>query len=74
MALCPNSRPEQVQRDSLFYDFVGAGQQGRRDGDAKRLRRLEIDHKLELGRLLDWKFRWLRALKDLVNIGRRAPI
>src|SRR5690349_3929004 len=39
----------------LFDDLVGAGEDRWRHGEAKRLRGLEIDDQLELGRLLDWQ-------------------
>ena len=35
--------------DGLFDHVVGAGEQGRRNCDAKSLGGLEIDHQLELG-------------------------
>ena len=43
----------------LFDHLVGTVEQRRRDGDTERLSGLEVDHKLELGRLLHWKFGWL---------------
>jgi hypothetical protein len=33
--------------------LIGAGEQGRRHGEAERPGGLKVDHKLELGRLLD---------------------
>ena len=47
-------------------DLIGAKKKGRRDGDAKRRGGLHVDHQLELGGLLHWKIRGLRALQDLV--------
>ena len=44
---------KKMYRVSLLDHLVGAGEQRRRNVDAKRLRGLEIDHQLELGRLLD---------------------
>jgi hypothetical protein len=38
---------------SLFDYLVGGGEQGRRHGEAQRLRGDEIDDKIELGWLLD---------------------
>ena len=38
----------------LFDDLVDAREEPRRHGEAERLGRLEVDHQLELGRLLDW--------------------
>ena len=41
------------QTNSLFDHLVGAGEQRVGDGEAERLGGLEVDHQLELGRLLD---------------------
>lgn len=38
----------------LFDDFVGAGEQSGRDGDAERLGSFKIDNEFEFFRLLDW--------------------
>jgi hypothetical protein len=61
------------QRSSLFEHLVGAHQESFRDGHAKGLGGLEVDHQLELDRGLDGKFAWLRALEDAIGIGRQAP-
>src|SRR5262249_23632998 len=37
-------------------------------------RRLEIDHQLELGRLLDRQVRGLRALEDAASVGAQLTI
>jgi hypothetical protein len=47
---------------------VRRGQQCRRHGKAQRLRRLQVDHKIELGRLLDRKISRLGAFEDLADI------
>jgi len=39
---------------TLFNDVVGAYHDRRRDGEVQGLGRLEIDDKLEPGRLFDW--------------------
>ena len=44
--------------EALLDHFVGCGQQRFRDGEAERLGGLEVDDKLELGRLLDRQIRW----------------
>src|SRR5439155_4148781 len=48
--------------------FVRPVQHGLRNRKPDLLCRLEIDHKLELRRLLDWKFSRLGALEDLVHV------
>ena len=58
--------------ESLLYHFVGAAEQRDRDGQAERLRGLEIDDKFDLGRLLDRKIGRLLALENAAGIARRA--
>jgi hypothetical protein len=43
------------------------------DGNSKGFGCLEIDHQLELGRLLDRNVGWLRAAQNLVNQFSGAP-
>src|SRR5207245_2196042 len=52
----------------LFDHLVRSQQQRRRDRQAERLRRLEVDDQLELRRLLDGKVGGLGASKDLVYV------
>jgi hypothetical protein len=40
---------------ALFNHLIRPQQQRRRDGEVKRFCGLEVDHQLELRRLLDWK-------------------
>src|SRR5437763_1986597 len=56
-----------------FDHFVGAGNQGCGQLEAERVRGLEVDDQLELGRLLDWQICGLRALEDLVHVSGAAP-
>src|SRR5262249_17307589 len=58
----------------LFDHFVGGGLQGQRDGKAERLRGLEVDDQLELGRLLDRKRGRRRALENARDIGAGAAV
>src|SRR5262245_28789795 len=52
--------------------LVGTGKQGRRDLEAERLGRLQIDHQFELRGLLDRKVGRLCTLEDSLSI-RSSP-
>jgi hypothetical protein len=56
----------------LLDHLVRPEQQRLRNREAERLRGLEIDHQLELRRLLDGEIGGLGALKDLVHVGGGA--
>src|SRR5262245_57057455 len=51
--LAPADRASFAWRLPSFDHLVGAGKQGRRDGEADRFRGPQIEHQLELCRLLD---------------------
>jgi hypothetical protein len=53
--------------------LIGAREQRRWHLEAERLRGLEIDDQLELGRLLDRKIGGFGALQNLVNVSCGAP-
>src|SRR5258706_11948750 len=57
-----------------FDQLVGASTQDTRYGQSERLGGIEVHDQLELGRLLDRQVRRIRALEDMIDIGRRAPI
>ena|SRR5271163_1967820 len=57
-----------------FDHFIGAREEIRRDREPQRLGRLEVDHQLEFGRLLDRKIGRLRPLKDHIHVPRGAPV
>ncbi len=57
----------------LLDHLVGAHQERFRYREAERLGRLEVDHELELGRLLDGQVGRSSALEDLIDVGRGAP-
>jgi hypothetical protein len=58
---------------SLDY-LVGDAEQRRRDREAKQSGTLDVDDKLELGRLLDWQVSRPRAFEDAIHIGAHLPI
>ena len=56
--------------------IIGAGKQRRRNCQAKRLGRGEIDDKLKFCRLLDWdvaRFCPVQNLVDVIFVGSRSP-
>jgi hypothetical protein len=60
------------QNNVLFDHLVGAGEQRGRDGQAERLRGLEVDDKLEFGRLLNGQIGWLGTLEDFIDVASGA--
>src|SRR5215471_4021815 len=58
----------------LLDHFVRPGKYCRRNCETKCLRGLEIDHKLVLGRLLNWKIGRFFALKDAINVSGRFAV
>src|SRR5471030_3299095 len=59
---------EAVPRDRSFDHLVGERHQIVGEFDPERLRRLEIDHELKLGRLQDRQVRWLGTFEDADDI------
>src|SRR5262245_31149942 len=55
-------------KQSLLNHLVGGSEQFVRHGEAERLGRLEVDHKLELGRLHDWQVSGLLAFENAADI------
>ena len=55
----------------LFDDFVGGSEQRRRHVEAERLGSLEVDHQLELRRLLDRQLLRFGSLEDAVDVACR---
>src|SRR5215467_4074538 len=56
-----------------FDHLIGASEYRRRNCEAKRLGRLDVDHQLIVGRRLHRKVGGFLALEDAVNITSRAP-
>jgi DNA-binding LacI/PurR family transcriptional regulator len=54
--------------------MITASEQRGRDGEAKRLSRLEIDHQLELGRLFNWKIGGFGSPKDFAHVPGSPPL
>src|SRR5258708_29431759 len=55
----------------LFYHLVGSGEECLADGEADRLGGFQIDHQLELGRILNRQIAHLGAAQDAIDIGKR---
>src|SRR5215468_11573583 len=68
-----NKLREQKAWNSLDH-LVSSCEQCRRDRDAERLRCLEVDHQLELSRLLDGEIAGLGAFEDLADIHAHLAI
>jgi hypothetical protein len=70
----PIATCEQMQQVAPLLDHrVGGGEQCRRNGEAERRCGLEIDDKLEFGRLFDGQVGWIGAFEDAIDITSRAP-
>src|SRR5262249_10089101 len=57
----------------LVDHSVGSKEKGLRDRQSEGLRSLEVNHQLELRRLLDGQIAGLRALEDFVHVGGGTP-
>ena len=57
---------------ALLDHLVGADHQRLRECEAKRLRGLEIDGKLELGGQLNWQVAGFGALENAIDVDLRS--
>src|SRR6266516_1250357 len=70
-APCPGCARSGLMRRSkylLFDHLVGASEQCRRYGEAKRFGRFKVDDQLKLRRLLDWQISGKRALENFTDV------
>ena len=58
----------------IFDHLIGAGEQRGRHSQSEGLRRLEIDHQLESGRLDDRQVRGPCRLQDATDVDTRVVI
>jgi hypothetical protein len=59
-------------KPTLFDHLVGAREQRRRNFDAQRLRRLQVDDQFEFGRLLNRQISRLGTFENAVDVIRRT--
>src|SRR6266581_3309321 len=69
----PIPRRQSRQPWASFDHLVGAVEERGRHTETERLRGLEIDDQLELGRLLDWQVCRVGPFQDLINVGGGTP-
>jgi hypothetical protein len=71
----PTGVPTHRSKSSALFDhFIGAGEQRRWHREAERPGRDEIDHEIELGRLLDWDVGRFYVAQNLVHEVGGAPV
>jgi hypothetical protein len=70
----PKADSRTASKKQSLDHFIGCGKKCRRNCQAKRLGRLEVDYHFEFDRGLDGQLARLRALEDAIDVGRRAPM
>jgi hypothetical protein len=68
MSALGHNQTHALQQATLFDHLVGASEQRRWYGQAKRFGSLHVDHQLEFGRLLYWQIGRLGAFEDLIDV------
>ena len=58
----------------LFDHLVGAGEQRRRNRQAKRFSSAQVNHQVKFRRLQDWQFDWLVAFENAPDIDAGLPM
>src|SRR5215510_5042069 len=75
MALeCTKGLMHRSKRACSFDHLISSREQGGWHGDTQSLSSLEVNHQIELDRLLDGEIGGLCALEDLVDDRRAAPL
>ena len=67
-ALCQKRTCAPQQTAVLFDHLVGAGEHGRQNFEAKRLRGFQVDYQLVFRRRLHRQVAWLLALEDAIDV------
>jgi hypothetical protein len=73
-AVNPNRTAPGTRAASSFDHLVGAGEQSGWDFDADRLRGLEVNDQLELGRLQDGQFGRLGTVENAARVDASLAI
>src|SRR6516162_11713567 len=73
-ALCQKQTFCAAERTSLFDHLVGTREQRWRNGETKRSRRFEVDHRFVPGWRLYWQVRRFLALEDAIGVAGRLSI
>ena len=73
-AVCQEKTHAPQQRGCSLDLLVGAREKRRRDGEAERLGRLEVDDQFVSGLRQHRKVGWFLALEDAIHVSSRTPI